>query len=681
MDKIINFLTQKKLVSLVIILVLTTLVYSNIFSNKLVWDDPDFYQNWLALYSYKNIPNLLAGELPPQHLGVYRPLRSVFQLVIIQLLGTKISTIGTENITNTFGFHLISLIIHLAGVLGVYFFIEILGKNRAWAFLTALIFALHPIHVEAITYLTTSIDVIGVVLLFWSIYFYLKSQEINQKINYLISIILAWLAFFTYEITLVLPLLLILADLYKNDFDWQKLKTKIKYYFAYFTGVFLWLIIRLSLSAKIKSRALSSTLEITTGERILTTSKAFLKYLYLLFVPYPLNVYHKIDFAKNLFETKVILSVLTLLALVILAFVLTKKSKVIAFCIFWFFLGLAAVANIFPTGIVMAEKYTYLSSLSISLFLGWSIYLLLKQEKRIIQAFGIILILAITIPYGYLTYARNADWQSDEVLWQKTLKQRPDYGRVYNNLGFVHAKNKDYQKALEYLEKAKELEPNLPIIYQNLGSTYDELGEYEKAIAHYQKAIELKGELAETYNNLGVVYRKLNQLDQALASYQKAIETDPLYFISYSNTGVIYLMQENWDKAQEYFQKALELNPNFGQAHHGLAITYVNQKEYEKATEHYEKSMSLMPELTDNYNHLASIYLQQNNQEKAIEILRKGVTANPTDAELHFNLGVVLANNKQSQEAVTEIKKVLELEPNYPKAQETIDKILEIINQ
>src|SRR3989344_40794 len=114
MKKLLNFIEKNRAGALAIIFILTALVYSNIFANQFVQDDPDFYQNWPALYSFESLPRLVLGEVPIQHFGVFRPLRSIIQLFIFQILGS----------TNLIGYHLLSLAIHLIGAWLFYWLTE-----------------------------------------------------------------------------------------------------------------------------------------------------------------------------------------------------------------------------------------------------------------------------------------------------------------------------------------------------------------------------------------------------------------------------------------------------------------------------------------------------------------------------------------------------------------------------
>ena len=162
--------------------------------------------------------------------------------------------------------------------------------------------------------------------------------------------------------------------------------------------------------------------------------KVFVKYLFLLIWPRDLNVYHEIIFAQNFGDLKAILAWVFLFALVISAIILAKKIPAASFAVFWFFISLAPVSNIIPTGIIMAEKYTYLASFSICFLLAIILGKLILGQKQLYKYSAILAVLAIVIFYGAATYARNFDWKNDKTLWEKTLTQRPDFEPVLKAL-------------------------------------------------------------------------------------------------------------------------------------------------------------------------------------------------------------------------------------------------------
>ncbi len=659
------WLNNRKIL-LAIIFVTTILSYSNILTNGFAWDDPDFYKNWPVLYNVSNIGSLLTGEVPVQHEGVYRPIRSVLQLLLFQ-------TFGPENAT---GYHAISLLIHLAGTLAVFLILEKLTGVRLIAFIGALLFGVHPIHTESITYLTTSIDVFGSVLALWSLYAYLRFTESNRQSHWYISIVLAWIAFFNYEIALVVPVLIVLIEWYRHEFSYQYALKKAMRLWPYWLGVLAYLIGRLS--AGVGSRVLTpDPTESNLAVRVLTMGKAFVKYIYLQFIPYPQNVFHKINLSHTLSDPKVALSWLAVIALVVVAIVFAKKLKLWSVAILWFFIALAPVSNIVPTGIIMAEKYTYLASVAGVLVIALAIHQISQRAGKQGMMIGMIITAIITAAYGTLTFQRNMVWASDLTLWQATLEQRPDYGRVHSNVGFSYYRLDEDEKALGYFLKAKELEPDLPLIYHNLGNVYDELEEYDEAIENYLLAIDKQAgaetyNYAETYNNLATVYQKIGDLEKAKENYQKAVDFDPNYFRAISNLGIIAILEQDYEQADDYFNQALAINSYFGIAHHGLAVTQVNRGDTAAAIKSYQRSIELTPELADNYSHLASLYNTQGDAEKALKILQAGVAANPDAADLHANLGILLLNNDQIQAGIAELQQALKLNPEHQQAQQIL---------
>src|SRR3990167_2775376 len=194
---------------LTIIILLTVGVYANTLGNQLVWDDKTF-ASWQQTESFANLPYFLKGNLPGPHQGDYRLFKGIILTFDKVVFGNSL-----------FVFHLQALLIHLSVTLLIYLVtLKILqkaqdGKNAApVAFLTALLFGVHPVHTEAVTFITSSTDIIGIAFLFLSFYFYIKAPDEyrSKKRNLALSGIFALLAFAAYEVTFVLPGLFMLYD-------------------------------------------------------------------------------------------------------------------------------------------------------------------------------------------------------------------------------------------------------------------------------------------------------------------------------------------------------------------------------------------------------------------------------------------------------------------------------------
>ncbi|MEK9143407.1 MAG: glucosyltransferase domain-containing protein, partial [Patescibacteria group bacterium] len=200
-----------------IIILVTTVAYLNIFGNGFVIDDQYFIKEWELTRSWGSVGQLLAGANPESQPGVYRPIRSLLYLVYYQLWGT-----------NPFFYHLHSLLVHLAATVLVFLIVDQLSfprkresreektgspiRSGMTAFIAALLFGLHPIHTESITYIAASMEMTGVVFMLGAFWLFVRSPRRRNGLAMTLSVVLALLAFFTYEMTITLPILLVLYE-------------------------------------------------------------------------------------------------------------------------------------------------------------------------------------------------------------------------------------------------------------------------------------------------------------------------------------------------------------------------------------------------------------------------------------------------------------------------------------
>jgi protein O-mannosyl-transferase len=203
---VIKALLNNRVCSICIILLLTLAAYSNIFPNDFVLDDFDFIVYWPLIQDWNNLPQFFLGYTPPAgQEGIFSPLKTLVHAINYHLFGL-----------NPLGHHIFSIIVHSTAVFFVYQLSHDFTKNRTVAFLSALFFGLHPVHAGVVSSMTGSVDVLGMLFLFVSFYLYVKAQEqgaiLNQK-YYIGSLIAAFVAIFSHELTLSLPLLCIWYNL------------------------------------------------------------------------------------------------------------------------------------------------------------------------------------------------------------------------------------------------------------------------------------------------------------------------------------------------------------------------------------------------------------------------------------------------------------------------------------
>lgn len=253
-----------------------SLPYLTIIQNDFVWDDFEFILQWETIRSFDNIPKLLLGETPPVHGGVYRPVRSIFYLFNFALFGQ-----------NPTLYHLNGIIFHLISVLFVFAIVRKMIPDKTIAFFAAILFGLHPAHTAVVAFITANFDFYGVIFFFAAFYFYISSDGKKGK-RLSLSYILATFAYFGNEITMSYPFLILLYDFtLRPDRKKEDKKIFVRNFLIALGIVFLNLFLRFGiLKIGLRTGPLTDSFYFT----MLTMAKAFLRYIYLAFIPIDFNV-------------------------------------------------------------------------------------------------------------------------------------------------------------------------------------------------------------------------------------------------------------------------------------------------------------------------------------------------------------------------------------------------------
>ncbi len=572
-----------KVSHIIIIILLTFFAYSNIFPNEFIWDDQDFILTWHETRSMKNLPEFFQGLVHFNHPGVYRPMRSVFYAISYKLWGL-----------NPVGYHFQSILVHLACTILVYLIVAEITKKDLAAFVSALIFGTHPIHTEAVTAITASFDTIGTAFFFASFYLYLRAQSntYSKKVLYVSSVTSALIAFFTYEMTLTLPLLIALHSLCFNKAKGEAMIKRVKAYSPYFIGALFYVFIRVVvLDIGSRGAYFANSFYLT----MLTMTKAFVKYILALIWPLNLNLNHTISkgilsyvnpditakaiTAQSVFDLEIILAIALILLLVATAIIGFKKYPWLSFCIGWFFIGLSPVSNIIPQSVIMVERYLYIPSFAFCFLLSFAFnhyYNLTPKANRVkhIRIGLIVLFVLLIAGYTSLTLSRNKDWRNSMALWSKTVQQSPDSALAHNNLGIVYDNQGKKELAIEEYKIAVSLNPNYDSAYYNLGVNYFHQGKLDLAVEAYQKAIALDPNYAKVHTNLGIVYEEQGRIEIAIEEHKTAIRIDPRLVEAYNNLAVIYHKLGRYCDAIEEYQKGLAIDPSSTPLKDNLNLAY-----------------------------------------------------------------------------------------------------------
>jgi len=556
--------------------------YINIFQNDFAWDDFFFITDNIHITDIKGIPDFF---IQPSTGDLYRPVRQAFYAITYQIWGL-----------NTFGYHLNSFLLHFF-VTALFYFITLKLTNKSgFSFIAALLFAIHPVHVERITNMTATFDVFGILFLLFSFFFYILYFKNNGKNYYYLSIAFYLIGLFSSEEAITLILILFLYDFAFNyAINLSNIKSLLKKYLPYIAVTAFYLIVRFSVLQKI-GRA-ESYFEQSFFGTLLTTTKIFAQYILILIFPYNITIERVVRFETTIFSITFLISLIFLILALFLFVKSYKKSKLAFFSIGWFFITLLPFSNLVPQFTIMADRYLYLPSFGFVLFLAFLIFSInnikINSIKKCANIIIIVLTLLITFFYIAVTIKTNSEWKDNFTLLSANLEKSPfgtrthyamalhyrnegDYDtaekyalraielasgnyNAYENLGTIHAYRKNYDLAIEYYNKAIELSPKFYLAHNNLGLVYSYIGDFNKSIFYLERAIEIDPKLSKAYNDLGTVYGQIGEFDKAIELITKAIEINPNEASYYKNLAVIYEFLGDKEKAEQLLQKASEL--------------------------------------------------------------------------------------------------------------------------
>lgn len=451
---------------------------------------------------------------------------------------------------NPMVFRLFNIFFHLGSVWLLYIIVSVLTSKQLLAFLTASIFAVHPILTESVTWISGGPYSQYSFFLLFSFLIYILSQ--NNKKLYLASIFLFILALLSSEKSMAFPFVILIFEISLNNIKkhWKKLIP----FFLLGGGWILVNVLKIGMRISVlqaeyyqKPHLMNPLVQIPTA---ITT------YLQLIFWPDKLTLYHsELSFSPFEYSLRLIITILFFGSL----FFFYKKNRLLFFWLTFFVISLSPTLTPLPIAWIVAERYVYLGSAGIFFIISYFLVKLIQNRK--LESFGYILVVLILFLLTTRTIIRNIDWKNEDNLWLALSKTSPSDPKTHNNLGDMYSRHNDLLKAEEEFKKAIKLLPDYADAYHNLANTYFKMGKVEEALKNYQKAIKYNPRLWQSYQNISLIYFEQKKFQLAEEAMKKAIAISSTNPNLYVYLGIIYLNVGNREKAQESLTTALKLDP------------------------------------------------------------------------------------------------------------------------
>lgn len=565
--KITAPLEGRRFVTLAAVLILClagTAIYANSLHGRFIWDDVNFIERNALIRDWSHLGRIFLadpGESSGIRYGFYRPLQTLTYMANYSLGGLDVMW-----------YHATNLLLHLASTLVLAWFVAVLCGNRPLGWVTALLYLCHPVHTEAVSYLSGRADSLALLFMLLSLTGYVRHLQTGRPARVWPAGLFFLLALLAKETAVVLPALLLLCHLVlRRRIVWQR-------FLAFPALAVVYFLARLFLLEEASLNAAEAT---TALQRVPGLFVAITKYVSLLLLPRNLHfVYGDLLFEMRhpLALTGAVLTGGLLLA----ALRLRREKPLFFFAVFWFFLTLLPVSNLYRTTYFMAEHYLYVPAIAFSLLIARGI---LGIARRNGTAAGLLL-LGLVIVYGALTVQQNRYWQEPIAFFERTLARGAPSVKVYNNLGGLYRDQGRYDRAIALYEQAAAMDPTDYTAPLNLGMTYTLLGKPGPAVPLLRQALRLDPSVPQIHNNLGYAYALLNRFAEAIPFFENAVRMNPHEPQYHVNLALAHVGIGQGDRAVALLEQAIARIPQGAELHYRLARIHADRGEGREAAEH-----------------------------------------------------------------------------------------------
>jgi len=543
----------------------TFLVFLPSLRNGFVeWDDQGYVYNNELIRSVD--PGLIKHIFTAPVMANWHPL-TVFSFAI------DYSIWGLD----PWGYHLVNIAFHAlnAGLVSIlaYCLVELSGAGKTFSLMaglvTALLFGVHPLHVESVAWVSERKDVLSTFFFILSVISYVKFASLGQRkaLSYSLALISFILAVLSKPMAITLPAVLLIVDFYPLDrLSLDKGLSAMKVLIVEKIPFLAVIPVSAALTVWAQRSALSTLSNVPVSLRVFMAFRALVFYLYKMLLPFNLSPYYPYDYNPHPsvrdFLSYEYTGALALL-LIITAFCIIMRKRHKFFLALWLFyiVTLMPVSGIVQVGgQAAADRYTYLSGLGPFMLVGLGAGWLATRDGTFIKLSGGIIIMAFLAALSVLTVRQIRVWRDTVSLWSKTISVFPE---------------------------------SIPVVYLNRGIAYQKSGELKKSIEDFDTAIRLYPGYAEAYESRAMSYGRLSEHNQAVNDFTKAIELDPKNANAYHNRGVAHLKNGDYKKAVEDLEKAVELVPGSGMAHFNLGLAYAGLGDSSHAIENFRKASDL----------------------------------------------------------------------------------------
>jgi tetratricopeptide (TPR) repeat protein len=594
----------RRAVGAIALIVATMVAYLPAIRGGFIWDDPDYVVNNDNLRSVEGLARIwFVPKSSPQ----YYPLVHTTFWIEYHLWGL-----------NPAGFHVVNVLLHIAASLLLWRLLTLLHIPGAW--LAAAVWALHPMNVESVAWITERKNVLSGVFYFAAAIAYFRFVETDQRRwkLYWIALGLFICALLSKTVTATLPAAILVVIWWKRGrIAWRDVAPLIPF-FVIGAGLGLY-------TAYLEKHFVGATgeriaeLNLSVPQRILIAGRVIWFYAWTIIWPQPLVfIYPRWDVDPRiwwqwLFPLAVVVVLLTLW-LNRARFGRGPLAAALIYCGTLF--PVLGFLNVYPMRFsFVADHFAYLASVG----------LIVVVSALLRAKLGSVLL----IPVAILTFTRCFAYADAETLWRDTLAKNDQSWMVYTNLGNALVAKEQLDEAERLYDSAFQLAPRLHDTLTNVGMMHGYRGRYDAAVLAFLEALQINPGFAPAHYGLGQVYARMERPDDAERELRAAIASAPQYPEANYRLGIILEGRGDIDAAIKHYRTAVTYKPDFPEARFNLGNALIRKRALNEAMHNLMEAVRVKPDYAEAWTSLGGAQLAAGHREEAAASFRRALHLNP----------------------------------------------------
>ncbi len=575
------------------------------------------------------------------------------------------------------GLHLVNLALHVISTLLL--FVVLMKMTRAvWASaFVAAVFALHPLHVESVTWIAERKDVLSTV--FWMLTMLAYAYYVERpKVGRFALVVIAFtLGLMAKPMLVTVPFVLLLLDYWplkrvrpaeaseaggeqtphpSAQTPQRLLREKLPLFALAVVSS------TITIFAQQGAGAVTTMQRIGLLERVANVPVSYATYIAKMFVPLKLAPFY--PYPQSIPVAFAVASAVVLVVVSILVVRLADRYGYATLGWFWYVGTLIPVIGIIQVGDqAMADRYTYVPLIGIFIIIAFAVRDLIRKLPQLKAVCAFVAVAAVAALW-VAAHLQARYWQNSFTLFEHALAVTENNYVAHYCLSEPLRSQGRVDEAIEHCREALAIRPDYVEAMNGLGIALVEDGKAEEAAEQFKKALRVKPNLFAAHMNLGSALLDTGDVEKATEHLRAAVQlrSTPTARIKLAEA---FVFQQRFDLAAEQLAKVLELEPNDPFAHYSLASAYVRLGQNDKAVQHLARAIELKPDFVTAYNDLGYLLMHTGGVQQAVACFSRALEYDPTSAKLHYNLGVALTGMGKFDEAVAQYNIALDINPDY----------------